>query len=174
MTSKHDYYYYASGKRVSLELDSSFVVVDTKAAAPGDAHLWERVAGRLLGADLLLINRSDLSDLELKKLEAAGALGAVFNAQGAQIVPLPEVRVEDSSPAHLEEVTQWVRRNANRVEVVSNTKGRMVLKPRSGFGLGAIEIANELSEQLHPALAQARFLRFTDSPSVAPLAPKRR
>jgi hypothetical protein len=75
---------------------------------------------------------------------------------------LPEVRVEESSPERQQAVHRWLRQHARDVETVEDRGGRIVLRPTSGRGQDALALANDLTEQVGPEMAQPRFLRIVD------------
>ena len=104
---RHDppsgYYYYASGKPVRMTLDEDWVAVDARrsqaADASGNLRAALRDASRPLRGDLVLVRRESLSGPQHDALAKEGAIHPVFHSEGARLVALPEVRVEESSPA---------------------------------------------------------------------------
>jgi hypothetical protein len=167
--SRDEYYYYASGRPVELKLDRDWVAADRKRLADAGvaAETLDALGkdARSLRGDLFLARRKSVPPKQLQELEQAGAVEPVFQAQGAMIVVLPEVRVEDPSQERRAAVQAWLRKNG-QAEVVSAEDDRIVLRPTSGRALDALDIANQLAEQVGPALAQARFLRVTARPST--------
>jgi hypothetical protein len=89
----------------------------------------------------------------------------VYRSQGAIVVALPEVRVEESRKAHWAKLDQWLAEHGDDVTVVSRDDDRVVLKPVSGSGVDALTIANDLAKEVGPEMAQARFIRVTPRPA---------
>jgi hypothetical protein len=75
-------------------------------------------------------------------------------------VVLPEVRVEESRGAKRKHLADWLESHAQETVVTSRSADRFVLQPKSGYGGDALTLANQLTEQVGPELAQARFLRL--------------
>jgi len=168
--SRHDpqsgHYYYASGKPVRLTPDGEWVAVDARgsdaAGAAGDLAALPSDASRPLCGDLVLVRRKALSTRQFDALVRQGAIHPVFRAEGAMLVALPEVRVEDSSPERRRAVHRWLRQHAGDTEIVEDQGDRIVLRPASGCGQDALALANHLTEQVGPEMAQPRFLRIVD------------
>jgi len=160
------YYYYVSGKPVRLTLDDEWVAVDSQrsgAADPnGNLSAALRDASRPLRGDLVLVRRDALSSQQLAGLADEGAIQPVFLAEGARLVALPEVRVEESSPEGQEILRHWIRGHREEAEIVQDRGDRIVLRPTSGRGRDALTLANRLTEQVGPEMAQPRFLRIVD------------
>ncbi|MFI5454892.1 MAG: hypothetical protein ACHRXM_05515 [Isosphaerales bacterium] len=160
------YYYYAAGERVRLNLDEEWVAVDARrseaANATGNLRAALRDASKPLRGDLVLVRRNALSSQQLDALAKQGAIHPVFHAEGAMLVALPEVRVEESSPHGQEALHDWLRKHRKDAEIVEDRGDRIVLRPTSGRGQDALTLANHLSEQVGPKLAQPRFLRIVD------------
>jgi hypothetical protein len=159
-------YYYASGKPVRLTRDENWVAVDVRRseAAKADRNLEAllRDASQPLRGDLVLVQRDALSSRQLDTLTKESAIQPVFRAAGVRLVVLPEVRVEDSSPERQQAVHRWLRQHTRDAEIVEDRGDRIVLRPTSGCGQDALALANHLSEQVGPEMAQPRFLRIVD------------
>jgi hypothetical protein len=168
--SRHDPpsgdYYYASGKAVRLTPDEEWIAVDTRRSeavdAAGDLKALLRDASRTLRGDLVLVRRKALSSRQFDALVREGAIHPVFRAEGAMLVTLPEVRVEESSPERRQAIHRWLRQHARDAEIVEDRGDRIVLRPTSGCGQDALALANHLTEQVGPEMAQPRFLRIVD------------
>jgi hypothetical protein len=166
-------YYYAGGKKVELAAADDLVAVDERALAA--AAVPEAVGNALrksvqsLSGGVALLNRADLgahAAAAVLALEAAGATHPVYRSQGALVVVLPEVRVEETRGAQRKHLTDWLASHAHETVVTSRSADRLVLEPKSGQGGDALTLANELTEQVGPELAQARFLRVVPGPST--------
>jgi len=159
-------YYYASGEPVRLTLDKEWVAVDARrsqaADASGNLRAALRDASRPLRGDLFLVRRDGFSSRQLDALAKQGAIQPVFHAEGAMLVALPEVRVEESSPERQQSVHRWLRQHTRDAEIVEDRGDRIVLRPTSGRGQDALTLANHLTEQVGPEMAQPRFLRIVD------------
>jgi hypothetical protein len=168
--SRHDPpsgdYYYAAGKPVRLTPDEEWIAVDARrseaADSTGSVQAVLRDASRPLRGDLVLVRRGALSDPQLDALSKQGAIHPAFHAEGATLVALPEVRVEESSPERQKAVRRWLRQHGDEAEIVEDRGDRIVLRPTSGRGQDALALANRLTEQVGPEMAQPRFLRIVD------------
>ena len=87
----------------------------------------------------------------------------MFRAQGAILVALPEVRVEESSTQRQRALHRWIRQHGDEAELIEDNGAKILLRPTSGHGADAIALANHLTEQVGPEMAQARFLRVVDA-----------
>jgi hypothetical protein len=159
-------YYYTAGQAVQLTPDDDWVAVDTRRGAPSDTtgslQVALRESSRPLRGDLLLVRRDALSDRQLDALARRGAVHPVFHSEGAMLVALPEVRVEEPSPERRRALHRWLHLHANDTEIVNETGGRIVLRPASGGGRDALDLANHLTEEVGPEMAQPRFLRVVE------------
>ena len=164
--SPSGHYYYASGQVVDLTFDDNWLALDTgKLKASGlSARLQTSLlkGSRPLRGDLVLIKRDPFSTEQIDELIAGGAAHPVFRAGDALLVALPEVRVEESSAHGKRALRRWILQHGDRAEVVEDDGEKLLLRPTSGQGLDAITLANHLTEQVGPEMAQARFLRVVD------------
>lgn len=150
-------YYYAGGKRIDLTAADDLVALDPETT--GDT-----TPGRPLTEGLRLVDRKDLGDAHRRVADEQAAKYPVFRAQGAILVALPVVRVEESRQDKREQLQSWLNQHGNDVEIVSQDDDRVVLKPVSGSGEDALTLANALAEQVAPEMAQAQFIRVTPRP----------
>jgi hypothetical protein len=164
------YYYYAAGKPISLTLDEEWMAVDKQRLAEAGAgravEKAVRDSSRPLRGDLVLVRCDALTGEQRDALAQRGASHPVFHAEGATLVALPEVRVEDSSPRRQAALHDWLRQHTGEAEVVEDRGDRIVLRPTSGRGLDALTLANHLGEQVRPEMAQPRFLRIAERPEA--------
>jgi hypothetical protein len=162
-------YYYAGGEKVALTPADDLVAVDERAlsSVPKAVENALRQNVQPLSGGVALLNRADLgadAHAAMQVLEAAGAIHPVYRAQGALLVALPEVRVEETRGAKRKRLTDWLASHAKEAVVTLHGEDRLVLQPKSGSD--ALKLANELTEQVGPELAQARFLRVVPRPST--------
>lgn len=158
-------YYYAGGERRDLG-DCDLVALDLEALGDLDSDRLDelRSSGRTLTGAVVLVDEELAATLLGDRLREAPGVHPVYQAEGALVVVLPEVRVEGDAEA----LRQVQMSTAARV-AVDQSEGRLVLHPRSGRGQEALELANELTETAGPAdldLAQPRFLRIIDRPGT--------
>jgi hypothetical protein len=165
-TSPSGYYYYASGQPVDLTLDADWLAIDTRmfkaAATSPRLQAALRKDARPLRGDLILVQRKAIPAKQLDALTLHGAVHPVFRADGAMMIALPEVRVEESSTQRQRAVHRWVRQHGDLAELVADNGTQILLRPTSGHGIDAITLANHLTEQIGPEMAQARFLRVVE------------
>jgi hypothetical protein len=161
-------YYYASGKPVPLHLDDDLVAIDVgRASESGTDRAAMRKDALHLTGDLVLTRRDTLPADKVEAMELDGTAQPVYRAEGATLVVLPEVRVEDSSADRLESIRNWVSEHADEAKIVQDSGERIVLRSPSGRGADALALANRLTEQVGPEMAQPRLLRITRRPDGA-------
>ena len=164
------YRYYASGKRVDVALDDEWIAVSQDRAKQAQVPAAERnrlrEAARPLRGDLVLVPTRGLSPASREALESAGAVQKVFKAEGATLVALPEVRVEDSSQARREALRRWLDDHPGVARVLKEQDEMLVLQPVSGDGSDALRLAATLSEEVRVTSAQPRFMRVVRRPST--------
>ena len=142
-------YYYYAGKKIKLAPAHGMFVVDGSDV------------GQELTDGLRLVTAAQLKDHA-----ADGKKFPVFKLDDSFVVAMPEVRVEESRPKQLAILHKWLTAHKKVVEVVSRSGDRVVLKPVSGFGGDALAIANGLTEEVGPEMAQPRFVRLAPRPGV--------
>jgi hypothetical protein len=159
-------YYYADGKRVTLEPAADLVAVD-------DARLAEKFpdltsldsalqSATPLRGGIRVVQRNQLDANTLERLQSAGVTQPVFRQGGATLVALPEIRIEDDCESTLEEVRKFA---VDKVRpMTGDDEGRLTLRPLSGDGGDALALANELVERFKPASVSPRFLRIVSGP----------
>jgi hypothetical protein len=168
-------YYWAQDEKVPLH-DTSLVAVDVPAAKR--ARLWDGEledvaagAGARRAEDLLLVPAAELPAELHDRLREAGAVQPVLGHDDTLLVVLPEVRVEAGDADTAAAVSSAVRDSGVDVAVEERVPGRFVLRPRSGRGEDALELANHVYERARPDASQARFLRVVtgkDPPDPGP------
>jgi hypothetical protein len=156
-----DYYFYAGGKRIPLELDPEHVVVDSGLVASRegkrpDPRSLEGVE-ELRGGFYLVERRALTADLR-ERLDQDHALLPVFLYEDALIVILPEVRVEMAAGEEAG-VHRFLEQTDIPNKILADRGTRLVVRPDSGRGEDALRLANELQESVPVEMAQARFLR---------------
>ena len=170
-SSSRGRYYYAGGKKVELIPADDLIAIDEQALE--SASLSEAVraalrkAMRPLSGGVGLVDRAELKDdgaEVVQALQAASATHPVFRSHGSVVVVLPEVRVEESRGAEQARIAEWLASHATETVVKSRDEDRLVFQPKSGYGGDALDLANKLTEQVGPEMAQARFLRITPRP----------
>lgn len=88
-----------------------------------------------------------------------------YRADGAQLVALPEVRVEDADEAALARVAAWLAQEPTAGEVLSVRPGRLTLRPGSAMQGDSVALAREAVERCGVASASPRFLRISKKPA---------
>jgi hypothetical protein len=162
-------YYYAAGQKVNLEPDEEHVAVDQAAAKEAglDAKLNASSGAAVrAGAGVLVTSRSSLAPDIIQRLQEAGALQPVYRRDKAVVVAMPEVRVEFDTPAQRGRVMSLLSPNASDVSVTEDTKDRLVLRPVSGHGEDALNLANRIQEIANPAAVSVRFVQFVPKPKT--------
>lgn len=162
------YYYDVDGSRVPLHRAPE-VAVDLGAARASTAGA-DRVdtlarEGRELRGGIVMLDPERVPNELAEELDDAGAVQPVYgNEADGFIVVLPEVRIETESESEAERVRSHLESRGQDVELVDDAGGRIVVRPKSGRGADALAIANRLTEEARPAMAQPRFLRVVPRP----------
>lgn len=161
-------YYWAHGEKIPLD-DAPQLAVDLPAATR--ASLWDGELAKAAGdtgtqvtRELVLVPADTLSRKLRDQLEEAGAVQPVFRSDDTLLVVLPEVRVETHDPATAAAVQSVADDWPADVEVEQPRPGRLVLRPASGRGKDALDLANRVAEEVRRATAQARFLHVVPDP----------
>jgi hypothetical protein len=156
-----DFYYYAGGKRIPLELDREHVAVDVGVVESREGRRPDPAAvegAEELRSGLYLVEKSSLSADIRRRLDQEDALLPVFLYEDALVVVLPEVRVEIAAGDETE-VHRFLEQSDVPNQILAEKGNRLVVRPDSGRGEDALRLANELQESVPVELAQARFLR---------------
>ncbi len=169
MTShaKSDCYYYAGGEKVPLTPAADLLAIDQAAATKG--ALDQLVAGlacKALTSGVSLVNLDQVSAHDHTALKGAGALRPVFRAEGAILVALPEIRVEESRPDRVKKLKDWLAKHHSDVDVESTRDGRFTIRTKSGSGEDALALSNTLVEELGAQVSQVRFVRVIPRPGT--------
>ncbi|RIL07177.1 MAG: hypothetical protein DCC71_04175 [Proteobacteria bacterium] len=163
-------YYYAGGARVPLDRDRDRIAIDISRAR--DAGLDNLVAvaasagARTLAGKVAVVPRKALGRDALGKLRDEKALLPVYRHGTTLLVPLPEVRVEFEA-GQREKTLAALPSAPHDVEITDDVNDHVVLRPCSGDGDEAIDVANFVFEKVHPAAAAVRFVRFVPRPLEA-------
>jgi hypothetical protein len=156
-----DRYYYAGGKRIELSPADDLCAVSDPEKAGFEPLATE--IGRSLGGGLRLLSKGELA--VQKFTNPSICKYPVFRSHGAILVALPEVRIEESRVSKWEKLNNWLDKHRDDVTILSRDDDRLVLSPVSGSGADALTIANDLTEEIGPEMAQARFIRVTPRPN---------
>ena len=162
--SRHpETYYYSSGEKVGLVPDERLVAVGAAAASRLGA------AGQKVTDDLVLVDASDLPESKagrLDELRDSGKALDVFDAAGARVVVLPEIRVETDRPADAKRIADWLAAQDPGLDVQSRDEGILVARLKSGGSRAALDLANRVWEKFHPAASHPRFVRIVPRPGT--------
>lgn len=158
-------YYYANGRRVPIEKDATQVAVDLRRAdAAGLKNVLEGIRGPQLPGGVVLASREALDDEGLERLREAGALRPVYRHDRAVMVAFPEIRVEIDDEQQRQAVLASIDRSPHPVEISEHGEDCLLLRPTSGSGDDALDVANFVFEQARPAAASIRFVQFVPRP----------
>lgn len=153
-------YFYAGGERRLLEPADGPLAIDTRAAAA--AGLGDVVAvlpvRSILPGGVVLVERAACTDELHARLERAGAIRSVYRSGRAFVVPMPEVRVEFEGDQR-DDAIRALGESPVPAEITEDTPDRLALRPRSGNGDDALDLANYIYEHAHPAASTVRMLQ---------------
>jgi hypothetical protein len=144
----------------------SWVAVDpVRVSAPSAAlAAWlEGVRARpAVRGELRLVETAGLSAALRAELEACAALHPVLQQAGARLIVLPEVRVELRDAGEAQALRAGVERGTPAAAVEEPAGAAvptLVLRPRSGRGADALELAEALRGRAGVAAVAPRLLR---------------
>jgi hypothetical protein len=157
------YYYDVDGSQVPLR-QASQLAVDLKAAdaagLPAEALDGLKKSARELRPGIVMLDSANVSEGVVQALDAVGALQPVFSGEAnSLVVVLPEVRIETKDNEQASKVRGYLKSADVDLEVIRDAGERIVVRPLSGRGVDALDLANRVEEEVHPVMAQARFLR---------------
>jgi len=159
--------YVAGGKTVSLRPDGDFVGVHLDQLDASLRRKLEKGAQRV-GPGLAVVPGAALPDKDLQSLHEKGLVFPVFTGGGAQVIALPEVRVElpAGKPAAdgFPELQEWLRARAGDIKILSQSPDRLVLAPASGYGPDAVELAGDIARKFKGLSASPRLVRIVARP----------
>jgi hypothetical protein len=164
-------YYYADHERIELTPAEDLLAIEERswavAQVPAPIRQAVEKAARRITSEVRLLERSSLENPKVVgTLENAGVLQPVYRSQGAILVVLPEIRVEETRLARQQQLRAWLKSHAADMFVEDKNAGRLTLRPVSGDGGDALALANALAEEVGPEMVQARFVRITPRPSA--------
>jgi hypothetical protein len=160
-------YFYAGGERRELDPVNDRLAIDTRgaeAAGLGDVVSELPVVSKL-PAGFTIVDVAGLSDAAHARLTAAGVVQPVYRSGNALVVPMPEVRVELEGDQHAAALDA-VAASKVAADVTDNTPERLSLRPRSGKGEDALDLANFIYEHARPAAASVRMVQVVPKPGV--------
>lgn len=158
--SKPDYSYAADGRRVCLEPDPDWLLLDRARLGPAE---WTRLARSPsgpaavpLGEDRWAVRAASIESSLRRRLEAGGALSPLFRYAGQLVAVLPAVRAELREGASPPTVAarhpdcHWRPWRESGVE----------LRPRSGNVEDTLATARALAGEADVLAATPRLLRL--------------
>ena len=155
-----DRYFYAGGERHALEPVDGSLAIDSRVAAAaglGGAVAALAIQSRLPGG-VVLVERVDCAPELHRLLGQAGAIRPLYRSGQALVVLMPEVRVEFDGARH-EDALRLIERSKVPADITEDTQERLALRPRSGKGDDALDLANYIYEHVHPAASTVRMLQ---------------
>lgn len=152
---------------MELDLVDNRLAVDTRSAAGaglGDVVSALPVASRLPGG-MTIVDRAAVGDELYERLSTAGLVQPVYRSGAALVVLMPEVRVELEGDQHAAAL-EAVGAADVAADVTDDTPARLSLRPRSGRGEDALDLANFIYERAHPAAASVRMFQVVPKRGV--------
>lgn len=157
-------YYWAGGKKRTLEVSGEHIAIDGRAAARAgvsDAAASLPVLSTLPGG----ITVVDHDAPGVAKLAAAKVTRPVYRSGASLVVLMPEIRVELDAGQHdpaLKVITAAGAADA----ITDDTPERITLQLRSGSGEDALALANRIYEQAKVAASAPRMLQVVARPGT--------
>jgi hypothetical protein len=149
-------FYFADGKKVALKPVKDLIAQSDSADDP-------------LPKSVTLTPREPVKEADSETTGVKNALPqypVYTSGESGYMVALPEVRVQEQCVEPSPKFAAWLAKNEDRIEVVGQKRGQTIIRPLSGKGEDAIQIANEIYEEIEPAMSQPRFLRVVDRPQI--------
>lgn len=165
--SKKQHYYYSNNEQVVLEDDDEFMAFDLNVIkrVPKEVKSFVANHAEQLRKSVYLFCRKDLTDEVKELIDEYQAWRPVFRSGDSLLVLLPEIRVHDDSLDDLEKrVEAWVRKHVAVAQMKPDRRGRVVVEPIVKSGVGALEIANSLIEDLKVESAVPRMIQKLRAP----------
>lgn len=158
-------YFYAGGERHELQPVEDRLAIDVRAASEaglGDVVRKVKSASRL-PSGMTVIERASIDDATIERLNAAGVVQPVYRYGPSLVVLMPEVRVELEGAQH-DDAVRAVAASVVDAELTDDTPERLSLRPLSGRGEDALDLANFIYEQARPASSTVRMLQIVPKP----------
>jgi hypothetical protein len=159
-------YYYAAGKRVPLVVDRGRIGIDgARAIRAGLEDVVARVGkiGTKVPGEVLVVAQDAIPEGDLAKLRKAGAARPIYKVGNAITLPLAEVRVKLGT-GQRKAALEAVKAASIKTEIAESTNERLVLRPISGSGEDALELANFIYERARPASSAASMVQIVPRP----------
>lgn len=158
-------YYYSGGEKVELESVEDFCAIDPRKIRKGtklrrnvDTIIKDTESGSY--KDVSIVPTEAIS-LELaEELTRRGVFQPIYRRGDSMVVFLPEVRIEDERPEYRKKIRTLLKRLEPEL-TVDQRSYRAKVRPKSGRGADALDLANEIWETISPEFVQARMLRVT-------------
>ena len=158
-------YFYAGGERHSLEPAGDWLAIDTRVTV--NSKFENDVAALRVGSKLpggiILVERKDCADSLRVHLETLGAIRSAYRSGNAVVVLMPEVRVEFDAGQH-DNAVRAVNNSQVPTEITEDAPDRLALRPHSGSGEDALNLANYIYEHAKPAASSVRMLQVVPKP----------
>lgn len=159
--------YYAGGREVGLEPESDRVAIHAGDRAKLPPAVQRAVeGGARMPNGIVVVARDAIPAAALRELAATGVAQTIYRHGDATAIPLPEVRVEFDDAAERGRVATALRESPVEVDVVEEDDSRLVLRPRSGRGDDALDLASFVFERAHPAAASPRMVQIVRRPGA--------
>lgn len=163
-----DAYFWSHGQKVPLSNSNEIAIdlgVATKAGLSRDQLESIRRKGHGLTGQLVLLDAAALPESVRERLDSVSAIHPVYQTEDdTTLIVLPEVRVELKDPAEQKRLQDLLAGSSTDAVLEETKPGRVVLHPKSGRGADALQLANQVVEEVHPEVAQARFVRVVRRP----------
>lgn len=158
-------YYYARGEKVELDLVDEYRAIDmhkigrrTKLRQEID-EIVRNTRSRTY-KDISIVRTDAIPSKLAKELSRRGAYQPIYRRGDSMVVFLPEVRIEDERPEYRRKILSLLKRLEPEL-TVDQRSYKAKVKPKSGRGADALELANQIQETISPDFVQARMLRVT-------------
>ena len=158
-------HFYAGGERHVLEPAKEWLAIDTRAAVAAglSGEITALPVGSKLPGGIILVDRAECPGDLSARIDAAGAARPAYRSGRAVVVLMPEVRVEFDRSQHADALRALSESEVS-AEITDDAPDRLALRPRSGKGEDALDLANYIYEHVRPAASSVRMLQVVPKP----------
>ena len=158
-------YYYANGQKIKLEPVDEFRAIDPHRIRSGtklrrDVEKLIRDTGSRAYRNVSIVPTEAVPVEMSEELSTRNAFQPVYKRGDSMMIFLPEVRIEEDRPEYRKKIQSMLKKLEPDLSIDQRSY-RTKVKPKSGRGADALDLANEIQETVAPDFVQARMLRVT-------------
>ena len=109
--------------------------------------------------------RDDIPKSVIEKLEKVGAVQSVYRRVQTHRARAG-IRMQSTTLPGERALRQALSSTTIHADIIDETEERFVVRPKSGRGDDAINLANEVAEKARPGMSSARMLQVVERPDI--------